>query len=156
MREYAAAAFPLETGGALIGRYVDASTADVASVTGPCADARHEAYGFERGTAGLREVLDDAWERGLYYLGEWHTHPASDPSPSRDDLATMRRFAADPAMSCPEPLLLILGGRAGEASERWSATVCTAEEPLAADDVTAPETPQAKARGMQERGVEER
>ena len=121
MRALAAASFPLETGGVLIGHYADTWTAVVTDVAGPCADAVQGPTTFERGTAGLAELLASLWPE-RYYLGEWHTHPASSQEPSATDLATLRETAEDQNGKCPQALLVILGGVAG-AAERWSATL---------------------------------
>ncbi|WP_438028992.1 Mov34/MPN/PAD-1 family protein [Sorangium sp. So ce233] len=123
MRALAAGAFPFETGGVLVGRYEGGDTAVVTSVLGPCPDAEHGLRGFWRGTEGLEQHLRALWDQGLYFLGEWHTHPAADPTPSDVDAATMRATAENPQAQCPEPILLIVGGVPGTASERWSATV---------------------------------
>ena len=57
------------------------------------------------------EKLNDAWVQGCYYLGEWHYHPNSLPTPSLTDLNQMRILATDEKLNCPEPILLIIGER---------------------------------------------
>ncbi len=121
MREFAAAAFPLETGGMLLGRYVDDRTALVTDVAGPCADAVHGTHSFETGSAGAAELLAALWPE-TYYIGDWHTHPASSPEPSETDLVALQEKAECEEGKCPQPLMLILGGIAGS-TERWSATL---------------------------------
>ena len=121
MRRLAAVAFPQEVAGVLVGRYVGGDLAEIVSVTGPTTDSTHGLTACERGSAGLTELLERLWDEGLYYLGEWHTHPAAPPTPSDTDTETMRGFARDPAVRCPEPILLILGGVAG--AEIWSASM---------------------------------
>ncbi len=121
MRELAAAAFPLETGGMLLGRYVDDHTALVTDVAGPCADAVHGTHSFESGSAGVAELLAALWPE-TYYLGDWHTHPASSPEPSETDLVALQEKAEREEAMCPQPVMLILGGIVGS-TERWSATL---------------------------------
>jgi hypothetical protein len=112
MLDFAKSAGTRETGGILIGRYFpDEFTAEVAEVTPAPADSRAGPIWFDRGTAGLRDLLDTRWQSGLYYLGEWHYHPSASSRPSPDDRRTMRRIASNIAYQCATPLLLVLRGQ---------------------------------------------
>ena len=56
-------------------------------------DSISEHYAFERGNDGIQQVLDDEWERGQFYLGEWHTHPLQQfPHPSDIDIDGTQEF----------------------------------------------------------------
>lgn len=100
-----------ETGGILIGNYsADRYNAIIKSVTGPPKDSKQSKYSFERGINGLIKILDDNWNSGNYYLGEWHYHPNSSSKPSIVDDIQMIKFANDKKLKCPEPILLVLGG----------------------------------------------
>ncbi|GHF58634.1 integrative and conjugative element protein (TIGR02256 family) [Deinococcus metalli] len=103
---------PNETGGILAGHY--SSRRDMAHVRALLPAPEDSVAGrstFERGTAGTRTWLDRLWrERGLYYLGEWHSHPHAPPDHSPRDQQTMRNPGLVHAYACPEPLLLIIGG----------------------------------------------
>ncbi len=85
------AALPNETGGVLLG-YHDFNVGAIVLVDALPApsDSRASLGSFERGTAGLTEIVRDASSRtaGIVgYVGEWHSHPrAHSASPSRDDL----------------------------------------------------------------------
>ncbi len=101
-----------ETGGVLIGRYSpDLTTALVLEATLPPSDSRRGTSWFNRGIAGLHEMLDRRWhsKNRSYYVGEWHFHPAAYVEPSEKDFAQMYRICSDPKYRCPEPVLLILG-----------------------------------------------
>lgn len=99
-----------ETGGILIGCYDSAQrTAVVSCVTGAPRDSISGPSTFQRGTQGLNALLAHAWRRGLYYLGEWHSHPEINPEASWIDALQMARFARTPDLRCPEPLLLVAG-----------------------------------------------
>jgi integrative and conjugative element protein (TIGR02256 family) len=101
----------LETGGILIGRYSDHhDQAVITEVTGPAVDSVHRRWFFVRGLAGMQRRIDRAWRRHDYYLGEWHFHPFASPEPSDRDRNQARDFSVDPAYSCPEPILLVVGG----------------------------------------------
>jgi len=105
----------VETGGILLGRYtIHGEAAVVEEASGPPKDSRRGPRTFWRGVAGVRERLENLWEdRGGYYLGEWHYHPSSPAVPSGCDLNEMAKVAGSPGYSCPEPLLLIVGGDKG-------------------------------------------
>jgi len=104
-----------ETGGVLIGSYSPALTvAIVARATAPPSDSRAGANWFERGTAGMDRLLEEAWSKGMHYLGEWHYHPRGAPTPSSNDEAQMQEIAADEQARCSTPVLVILGEQAGK------------------------------------------
>lgn len=102
----------VETGGILAGRYDDElRLAKVSLATAPPPDSAGGHAWFKRGTAGLKRLLDQLWPIGDYYLGEWHFHPGGPPHPSGQDIDQIRAIASDPRYACPEPVLVILGGR---------------------------------------------
>lgn len=109
---YAAAAGQLETGGILMGRYNDQhNCAIIDYVTGPPSDSEHGHSTFVRGVKGLGAIVSRLWTKERrYYLGEWHFHPGASPIPSHTDLTSMVAIARDAKYSCPEPILLIIGG----------------------------------------------
>jgi len=116
---YCARALPNETGGILIGRYGESfDTALVSEATPAPPDSRAGRTWFYRGTQGLSTLLDEAWQNGLYYLGEWHFHPLASPTPSDTDRRQLRDIAKDERYCCVEPLLLIVGGHP---HKRWLA-----------------------------------
>lgn len=103
----------METGGILIGSYSqDTSTAIVTKITGPPKDSRRGFSWFERGLKGLQKLLNKRWLNHEYYLGEWHYHPLSAPTPSFQDLYQMRVISSSKSYHCPEPILMIIGGDA--------------------------------------------
>lgn len=102
-----------ETGGILVGRYNNRhDTATVTRVSGPPPDSRASRSMFQRGTAGLQRLLNRVWRGGEeYYLGEWHFHPEGEPMPSERDILQMDEIAHSQSYNCPEPILLIVGGK---------------------------------------------
>ena len=50
-------------------------------------------------------------------LGEWHFHPGARPVPSDTDLRQIREISESPDYSCPEALLVIIGGDPARAWE---------------------------------------
>ncbi|MGL6015028.1 MAG: Mov34/MPN/PAD-1 family protein, partial [Selenomonadaceae bacterium] len=100
-----------ETGGILIGQYTENKMkAVVTKVIDAPADSIRQKYHFKRGIVGLQPLLNKLWKKNEYYLGEWHFHPFSASNPSGTDDFQMFKFADDPRLNCPEPILLILGG----------------------------------------------
>jgi hypothetical protein len=90
----------------------DLSLAIVARATAHPSDSRAGATWFERGTAGMDKLLEDAWAHGLHYLGEWHYHPGGAPFASSNDEMQMRKIASDELARCSTPVLIILGDQA--------------------------------------------
>ncbi|MEP0548074.1 MAG: Mov34/MPN/PAD-1 family protein [Rhodothermales bacterium] len=84
-----------EAGGVLLGRYI-AGTADVVvdAVTEPMAGDRRSRARFFRHRRGHQLAIKSAWSESggtSAWLGEWHTHPEPDPSPSFIDRLDWRR-----------------------------------------------------------------
>lgn len=99
----------VETGGILIGEYsTDLTTAYIDIATGPGSYSKHAIRSFIRRQGELQEILDDAVDAGLYYLGEWHCHPNDDCKPSRRDLSQLLKIAHSKKYGCPEPILIII------------------------------------------------
>lgn len=102
----------VETGGILIGKYTSNNTiAEISFICGPPPDSKHGKYSFERGIIGLKEMLESLWLDGYFYIGEWHTHPKASPTPSGTDLSQMIAISNAAQYKCPEPILIILGGK---------------------------------------------
>lgn len=99
-----------ETGGILIGKYFNRNSATIIEITGPTDDSKQSKFELRSGTSGLIELLDNKWDLGQYYIGEWHSHPNSSPQPSEIDDTQMKQLSYDILLKCPEPILLIIGG----------------------------------------------
>ena len=101
----------LETGGILVGRYSPyGDRVLVTRAVGPPRDSRRFPTAFIRGVIGLRERLHRLWVAGEYYIGEWHFHPYGSPKPSETDRRQIAEFAADHALMCPHPVMIVVGG----------------------------------------------
>lgn len=112
MASHAAAFFPLETGGVLVG-YVGSRAIEVTGIVGPGPNARHAPTRFSPDAVWQAERIAELYAesgRRLSYLGDWHSHPKGTPAASQRDRATLRHIAAYPDARCPDPLMLILGG----------------------------------------------
>ena len=101
-----------ETGGILVGLYsADLGVAVVREATPPPSDSRRGPSWFDRGVAGLRDMLSRRWHSAArnYYLGEWHYHPAAQVEPSAADIEQMYRIRDNPNYRCAEPVMVIFG-----------------------------------------------
>jgi integrative and conjugative element protein (TIGR02256 family) len=119
MLELSRSAAPKETGGVLVGYYTEPQDcAVVTKVSGAPPDSRSGKTFFVRGTSGLQRWLNGLW-RGerRFYLGDWHSHPGQSPRPSHTDIAQLGEIAQDESRKCPEPVALLIGGRAVDAND---------------------------------------
>ena len=84
-----------EAGGVMMGRYLQGSDDVVVdAATEPMRGDRRSRYSFYRDKTRHQAVLDAAWKTSggtCTYLGEWHTHPEADPTPSGIDTHDWRR-----------------------------------------------------------------
>ena len=101
---------PDETGGILTGVYPDGANGRVVRGADPPPDSIQSPTTFVRGTEAVEESLKESKERfGVYYLGEWHTHPGGPPTLSPQDAREMQSIADDESYECPHPFLIIIG-----------------------------------------------
>lgn len=84
----ASAAHPLETGGVLVGVYVDGRPWVTQAVEIPTSDRGRSHYRIPAGTTQPAVKASRAADSRLGYLGDWHSHPA-DAEPSTIDLASL-------------------------------------------------------------------
>ncbi len=108
------ASLPEETGGVLTG-IVDIPAKQIQLVDAAPAppDSRASTTGFERGTSGVQDYLERAFEqtRGqVRYVGEWHSHPPRAPTlPSPTDRSQIDWLAMLFDMDTLPALMLIAG-----------------------------------------------
>jgi integrative and conjugative element protein (TIGR02256 family) len=94
----------------------------IASVLGPGPNAKHRLSSFEPDAAWQNEIGQDIYRwsgRTITYLGDWHTHPRSTPSPSGQDRRTVAMIASDPRFRAPTPLYAIIGRARRRRRRRW-------------------------------------
>lgn len=101
-----------ETGGVLCGYYTeDKVSAVITDFLEPTKDSILGIASFVRGVSGLKEILAEKWKEGEYYLGDWHLHPYSAPIASGQDISQLIQNSKDSSLKCPEPIMVILGGK---------------------------------------------
>lgn len=106
-------AFPLETGGLLLGWSPQAGRVVISHVIGPGPRATHRRASFAPDAAWQEQQLAEAYEaagRRLQYLGDWHTHPRGTVCLSARDRATLQQIASHPNARAPHPTMAVLAG----------------------------------------------
>lgn len=87
----------LETGGIVVGRWLDSETVYLVGATGSGPQAEHGEYSFAVDTDFANAELENIRQAnpGSDYVGEWHKHPPQLERPSYGDLMTARQLLAD-------------------------------------------------------------
>lgn len=104
-----------ETGGILLGRLID-GTDDVVvdEATEPSVEDKRGRFFFNRAKAAAQRYINLVWGQSRstrVYLGEWHTHPEDDPTPSHHDLGNWRRIAKKATYQQDSLIFVIVGRR---------------------------------------------
>jgi integrative and conjugative element protein (TIGR02256 family) len=85
----------LEAGGIIMGRFIrNSKNIIIDKVTEPAKEDKRTRYSFKRRSVQHQIILEDQWSKShgtCNYLGEWHTHPENNPSPSGIDLKDWKR-----------------------------------------------------------------
>lgn len=108
--EYGILYYPEEFGGILVGHYsFSEQSAYIEDTILPQTFTRSKVH-FERGSQGLRNVLEELHNRqpNWGYLGEWHTHPNFSNQPSVTDRKAMKKITNSKSVLINNPILLIL------------------------------------------------
>lgn len=106
--------FPKETGGILLGQI---RAVDGAPILTKCSlappDSMSGRFVFRRGIIGIESLLQEEFEKGLSYIGEWHSHPGGGQEPSSTDIFTMTKVRTKHDFPLRTPVLLIVSGSPG-------------------------------------------
>lgn len=101
-----------EIGGLLLSEHVRNEIFRVVEITVQHTGGSH--VGFMRYPQHHYEQLQNFFRRTernytrFNYLGEWHSHPSFEPTPSSIDLQTMQAMASDPAVGANFLVLIIV------------------------------------------------
>jgi len=97
-----------ESGGQLFGEFAnDVVTVTVATTPSP-KDQRSR-FRFTRSRTTEQAEIDHEFSNGLHYIGDWHTHPEFNPTPSQTDRSGARRLFKTSRHQLPNFLLVIVG-----------------------------------------------
>lgn len=97
-----------EAGGQLFARFSDAEIR-VERATGPRISDRRSRFGYVPDRKREQEEIDALHERGLQFIGDWHTHPEPNPLPSTSDIRSIREAVRDSKHHLNGFVLLIAG-----------------------------------------------
>lgn len=102
-----------EAGGMLMGRFLK-NTKDIVvdKITVPMKGDKQSRYTFKRLSPLHQRALDKAWQESkgtCNYLGEWHTHPETNPIPSDIDKKDWKRKLSQDSFSSRFLYFLIAG-----------------------------------------------
>ena len=97
-----------EAGGQLFARLSEGRI-DVEVATGPNPADRRSRFYFAPSRVHERREIRKLHQRGLHYVGDWHTHPQKVPSPSDVDLHNISEIFKQSRHSYAGILMVILG-----------------------------------------------
>ncbi|MDP3603010.1 MAG: Mov34/MPN/PAD-1 family protein [Bosea sp. (in: a-proteobacteria)] len=97
-----------EAGGQLFG-VTKSGHWTVMEATGPRTDDKRGRFSFWPSRAAEQKEIEAYHARGLEYLGDWHTHPESRPTPSLKDIDTIQDIVRKSQHHLPGFLLCIIG-----------------------------------------------
>ena len=108
---------PNEIGTSLVGHYSeDGKIAYIDDLAPIAPDSEGSPVGFCRGVEGAKEFYNSLPD-GLFYVGEWHSHPHRLADASDLEWESTKAIAEDEKVSISESILLILGESLTETCE---------------------------------------
>ncbi|WP_438748323.1 Mov34/MPN/PAD-1 family protein [Pararhizobium sp. O133] len=79
--------------------------------TGPRRGDRRGRFHFWPDRKAEQEEITRFHERGLEFVGDWHTHPENSPTPSNDDMTSVANVVRESLHNLPGILMCIVGRR---------------------------------------------
>lgn len=102
-----------EAGGVILGRFIKDSNNIIIDVnTEPMKGDIRTRTRFKRGKKRHQEIIDKIWEESegtCNYIGEWHTHPEENPSPSTTDIKSWIKILRNDYFSSKYLYFIIIG-----------------------------------------------
>ncbi len=111
--KYAKKNIPNEIGGTLVGKY--SSDGKTAFIEGVLVAKQVEKQGltfFVRPSDKKDKSLETVYKKSkgnIHYVGEWHTHPYSQPKPSSQDESTLIDLVKQNSVKTDKPIMIIVG-----------------------------------------------
>lgn len=100
----------IETGGVLVGYDDGNGNKVITHASGPGPNASRSANKFEKDVDFCQKFLDDLWKEfgnRARYLGEWHSHPIENNSPSNRDLKSLTAISVQKEYQTSDPIMII-------------------------------------------------
>jgi len=109
MVEKSQARIPNETGGVIVGKY-DGGTVIIKAISDQGPNALVTPISFLRdGVYSQQFLIDKTMEDpSILYVGEWHSHPSGQESPSQKDIKGMVEVANSPDYRTSHPILVVV------------------------------------------------
>lgn len=102
-----------ESGGILIGYYQEKDSYIITDFTQPRNGDKQSRYEFIRSKKNAQKVLISLFKESdgkKIYLGEWHTHPEDNPTPSGTDISSIKNRIKHDRLNS-ETIFMIIFGR---------------------------------------------
>jgi integrative and conjugative element protein (TIGR02256 family) len=90
LQKYRQTGAKLETGGMLFTSSLDSNVIDIDLISSASDLDVRKRFGFIPNKRTAQTMIDKNYKNGFYYIGDWHTHPELSPSPSPQDLKTIK------------------------------------------------------------------
>ena len=97
-----------EAGGQLFGHIDDQMICGI-EATGPYSGDERSRHSYRSNSVAAQGAINNMAQKGLLYLGEWHTHAEDCPSASGMDADAMHRLIENSRLNSNSLLLLIVG-----------------------------------------------
>ena len=83
----------------------------ISKISPPCVRS-HTRWGCERDAAMANQFIEEDYnqsEHTRFYIGEWHTHPEDNPTPSAIDYSSIKDNYQTASLVVPFLLMIIVG-----------------------------------------------
>lgn len=100
--------FSREAGGQLFAA-ISSGTWTIEAATGPRATDKRGRYHFRPDRREEQKEIDSFYQKGLEFVGDWHTHPQDRPHPSNSDLWSIANLISNTTHRIPGLLMCIIG-----------------------------------------------
>lgn len=102
--------FSKEAGGQLFVR-ISNGCMHLELATGPRSTDKRSRTSYIPDIKASQVEIDDQYERGLHFIGNWHTHPEDQPTPSGIDIDTMKQCFVTAKQELLGGFILIIVGK---------------------------------------------
>lgn len=102
--------FSREAGGQMFAR-LSPNHWRIEAATGPRRNDRRGRFHFWPDRKAEQEEINLFYEKGLEFVGDWHTHPEDIPRPSRSDITSVENIVRESVHRLPGILMCIVGRR---------------------------------------------
>lgn len=98
-----------ESGGQLFWEPTSGNNRRISAITGPRPSDTRSRFAYKADHEKEQFEIDRMYNRGQYFLGDWHTHPEPVAKPSADDIKAIQEIYRTTKNPGPGFLLVIVG-----------------------------------------------